>query len=528
MTRSSTSCKGSLGAVAGGAKEAVNAGLRMLSAGGNAADAAVAVILAEAVTDYGRFAWGGEAPWMWHDGRTGQVRVLQGIGRAPSSPEAVERLCRDGIPYEGSLLASPVPAAPDLCMTALANMGTFRLGQVAQPALELLAKQTEPWHEALGRCLQRLVRHEESAGSREEGLQKARDAFYRGDIAVELAEWYRKAGGLLTRDDLARHETQEEEPVSIHWEGHRIFKCGPWTQGPLLLEALEILREPTLGSSSDASSIHRIVESLKLALADRDAWFADPEFFDYPWSLFWSENYARARRGLIDPFQANPEFRPGDPRDGKVRTPAWGDPPGEGGTTTCAVADRWGNVVAATPSANPPYSLCPALGLAHGNRLRCLNTLPGHPNSLEPGKRPRITLTPSLVRDDSGRVTAISVAGADLQEQATLQILLRLVVEKCTPAEAVSLPRWSSGHHEHAFRPFRNRSLARENPNLLRLEPRFPDTLEKELAALGHQICRVEGPGDRPVLAHWDPGTGTLLAAADPRTSGHAGAVDSH
>jgi gamma-glutamyltranspeptidase/glutathione hydrolase len=274
-----------------------------------------------------------------------------------------------------------------------------------------------------------------------------------------------------------------------------------------------------------ADYIHTVVEAMKLALADRDAYYADPRFADVPLEGLLSKEYADLRRALIDPERASTSVRPGDPRNMRPSCDVASDPDWIGGTTTCVVSDRFGNVVSVTPSANPPYHLCEELGVAHGNRLRCFNTIPGHPNHIESGKRPRITLTPTLVVKADGSVLAISVSGGDLQDQTTLNCLLNHLDFGMTPAKSVTAPRFSTGHHQNSFRPDAARGDL-VSSGLLNLNAGISEEAASRLRAKGHRVHRAKRALARPVMLHLNPKTGVSQAAGDPEAGRYAQAID--
>ncbi|MBD3292828.1 MAG: hypothetical protein GF393_07865, partial [Armatimonadia bacterium] len=504
---------GAGGAVAAGGAESVAAGLQVLGDGGNAVDAAIATTLALSVTDYGLFAIGGEVPLMYYDARSPRVRVLSGVGRAPMDEESIEEFYASGIPDQGSYRAMPVPGAPHLCLTALAMFGTVSFEQAVGPTMELLEGGHEDWHSRLARTLWRLVEAERiTPGSREEKLLNARDRFYWGDIAVELVDWYEDVGAPLTADDLAAHVTTLEEPVSADYRGLTVHKCGPWTQGPVLAQVLRLLEGADLKSLGHLSPdyMHLVIEAMKLAYADRDEYYADPEFAGVPLGRLLSDEYTLMRRDLIDMKQASHERRPGDPY---AMRPLPGDSQADANTvrtpisdtTTCVVADRWGNVVAATPSCN----LCgnkpdPRTGVTQGNRLRCMNTTPGHPNALEPGKRPRITLTPTLVTREGRPVAAVSVAGGDLQDQTTLNTLLNHIEFGMSPADALTAPRFATDHMENSFDSNPDRGAAFKEPGSLQVNEGVPEDVREELAARGHKLSVTDGFIAMPVMLSID------------------------
>ena len=525
----SWNASGKNGAVAAGGKESVAAGIALLEADGNAADAAVATLLALSVTDYGMFAIGAEIPFMIYDAETHKVRVLSGLGAAPLDPQAIAWYRKNGIPSHGDIKAAPVPGAIGLCFAALKKFGTVPFEQAVAPTLKLLDNGKEPWHPNLAKTFRRLIETEKTtAGSREEKLQAARDRFYKGDIADELVAFYIENGSFLRKADLAAHVTREEDPVTTNYRGYTVCKCGPWTQGPYLLQTMRLLEGVDLKSMGHASPdyIHLLAEALKLGLADRDEYYGDPLFVDVPLEALLSNQYTEIRRDLIDMKSASAEIQPGDPITMKAVKKTGDYRPGPGGTTTCVVADRWGNLVAATPSGNGPYAICEELGVAHGNRLRSFNTTPGHPNCIEPGKRPRITLTPTLVLRENKAVIAISVAGGDLQDQTTLNCLLSHIEFVMHPSEAVTAPRFSTGHYQDSFNanPDREKTLIKLSG--LTLSDAFPLQVKNELRRRGHKIETSKVPIANPVMLTRDPGTGLIQAAGDPKAGRHAAAMN--
>lgn len=517
------------GAVAAGGNEAVAAGLSILKQGGNAADSAAATLLALGVTDFGYFAIGSEIPLIIYDARKKEVKVLCGLGGAPLDPKAMEWYYQNRIPAKGGMKAAPVPGALSLCATVVKLYGTMSFEQVVSPTLSLLDAGEKDWHPKLAKTFRKLIETERNTiGTREEKLQAARDRFYKGDIADALEAFYIREGGFLRKKDLATHATRIEDPVKIHYRGYTVYKCGPWTQGPYLCQTLRLLEGFDLKKMGHLSAdyIHVLTEALKLGFADRDEYYGDPLFVDVPMEALLSDRYTRLRRPLIDMSRASTEVRPGDPVNMKaVKTPGHYQS-GIGGTTTCVVADRWGNMVAATPSGNPPYSICPETGVAHGNRLRSLNTTPGHPNRIEPGKRPRITLTPTLALKDGKPVIAISVAGGDLQDQTTLICLLNLIEFGIMPKDSVRAQRFNTGHHEGSFDPNPDRRKTLGRLGDLAVEDRISKEVIAKLKKRGHKIRTFSGAKSHPIMLYIDPETGMMYAAGDPRVGRHAAALE--
>ncbi|MGC9319712.1 MAG: gamma-glutamyltransferase family protein [Armatimonadota bacterium] len=525
---------GTEGAVAAGGAEAVAAGIDLLAEGGNAADAAVATLLALAVTDYGSFAIGGEIPLIIHEAESRRNTVLCGVGGAPLDRAAIDWYYANGIPDQGGYRAMPVPGALHLCLTALAIYGTRSFEEVVAPTLRLLEAGDSDWHPALAVTLRRMAEAErQTVGSRERKLRAARDRFYIGDIADDLVSWYEQTGSFLRKRDLAAHVTTVEEPVSVSYRGYVVHKCGTWTQGPVLCQTLRLLEDHELREMGHLSAdyIHVVTEAMKLAYADRDSWYGDPALVGVPMGRLLSDEYSRIRRPLIDMEAASRERRPGDPV--RMEPLLASSQPGANeadtpisDTTTCVVADRWGNVVAATPSCNLVGNQPdPATGVTGGNRLRSMNTAPGHPNRIQPGKRPRVTLTPTLVTRNGRPIAAISVAGGDLQDQTTLNLLLDHVEFGMSPDEAVTRPRFSTDHMENSFDSDPDRHKAFKVPASLQLNTEVPDDTRGELARRGHAVSTTSDAIAAPVMLCIDAG-GLVSAAGDPKAGRHAAAVD--
>jgi len=528
------SASSKVGVVAAGGPAAVVAGIDMLERGGKAAGGATATIFALDVTDHVQCSIGGEVPLMIFDAQKQQVKVLAGQGRAPLSQEAVDWYMANGIPEKDDIKMAPVPSVVDLCVTTLQRYGTMTLDQIIEPTIALLDAGDEAWHPKLAVTLRRLVEEESlTKGSREEKLQAACDRFYGrsdrcNDIAEDLEADYIERGGFIRRADLAAHTTPIEDPVTADYRGYTVCKCGPWTQGPFMCQSLRLLEGFDLKSmgQNSADAIHVIVEAIKLGMADRDAYYADPEFTEVPLDILLSDAYTEMRRPLIDMAAASLEARPGDPYGMKpVKADGVFRPAGPG-TTTCIVADRWGNVISATPSANVDTANAANMdggrtGVTYGNRLTSLNTSPGHPNCIQPGKRPRITLTPTLVLKDGKPSVAISVAGADRQDQTAIQLLLDLVDFGMTPAEAVTSPRYSTLHHQHSFDPNPDRSKTFRDSGALMIMDTVPQSVRDELARRGHPLDVSGSSGSVPVMLHVAD-DGMVHAAGDPQVGRHA------
>ncbi len=411
---------GNQGVVVSGKPAATAAGIKMLEKGGNAADAGAATLLALSVTYVGAFCVGGEIPILIYN--AGQkddqknVKLLEGQGEAPRDPKAIAWYMEHGIP-DGDVKAAAVPGTVDAIVTLLKFYGTKSFEEVVQPTLAILDAGGPSWYIDTGSdkrietgvnwradmavTFRKLVESEKAAkGTRQQKLQAVSDRFYRGDIADALEAWYIEKGGFLRKADLAAHKTPVVDPLKTTYRGYTVYKAGPLTQGPYLLQTLRLLESFDLRKMgfNSADYIHTVIEAEKLALADRDEYYGDPNFVKVPMLQLLSDQYTEMRRQLIDPKKASLELRPGDPYDMKATKPPTITGPWHGGTTVMCVTDKFGNVIAATPSGlSSTAGVAGRTGIIHGARLSSLNTFPGTPNVIQPGKRPRITLSPTLL-----------------------------------------------------------------------------------------------------------------------------------
>ncbi len=571
---------GRVGIVAAGRHFATEAGLRVLARGGNAVDAGVAATFVAAVTEVSHFGLGGESPLILYLADRGEVVVINGQGVAPAAASA-ERFRRGGgIPANGPS-AGTVPAVVDALALALAEYGTLSLADVLAPAIELA--DGFPWYEFLSRVLSQhlaavrrypsgaraylqgpegsipsvgsvfrqpdlartlraLVDAERQAlpGGRKAAIQAARDRFYRGDVGQRIALAVQEAGGLLTAHDLARYQGRVEAPtrgvLRTHHGTFEVFKTGFWGQGPVLLQALNLLQGFDLERMGHNSTeyIHTVTEALKLALADRDAFYGDPDFATIPARGLLSPGYAAERRRLIDPLRAQTLARPGDPwpfepgaagpgRESPKARHA-GLPPAPSGRprvlspdTTCVdVVDGKGNLFSASPSSGWFFGgvfIAGDTGVPLGNRMQAFVLDEGQPNAVRGGKRPRTTLSPTIVLRDGKPYLALSSPGGDSQDQQALQVFLNLAVFGMRPQEAIEAPRFNSLHHESSFGNHEFRA------GVLQVEVRVSPGVVEALRRLGHTV-EVLGPfmmDTGTSLVGVDPRYGTLFGAADVR-----------
>src|SRR5215468_11028444 len=503
-----------------GKPAATAAGIKILEQGGNAADAGAATLLALSVTYVGAFCVGGEIPILVYSADQKNVKLLEGQGEAPRDPKAIAWYMEHGIP-DGDVKAAAVPGTIDAIVTLLKLYGTKSFEEVVQPTLAILDAGGPTWYRDTGSgqkietgvrwqadlavTFRKLVESEKAAkGTREEKLQAVSHRFYRGDIADALEAWYIEKGGFLRKSDLAAHKTPVVDPLTTTYRGYTVYKTGPLTQGPYLLQTLRLLEGFDLKKMgfNSADYIHTVIEAEKLALADRDEYYGDPNFVKVPMQELLSDQYTEIRRGLIDPKKASLKLRPGDPFNMKPNKPPTITGPWHGGTTVMCVTDKFGNVIAATPSGlSSTAGVAGRTGIIHGSRLTSLNTFPGTPNVIQPGKRPRITLSPTLLFHDNRPVMAISVAGGDQQDQAAIQVILNHVEFGMSPEEAFKAPRFSTTHFISSFGQDRAELGSLSVPNTL------PEKVQADLRARGHVVTIGRGGVGGAALIGIDPKT---------------------
>ncbi len=406
-----------------------------------------------------------------------------------------------GIP-DGDVKAAAVPGTIDAIVTLLKLYGTKSFEEVVQPTLAILDAGGPSWYVDTGSdkrietgvnwqadmavTFRKLVESEKTAkGTRQQKLQAVSDRFYRGDIAEALEAWYIEKGGFLRKPRFSRAQNSRGGSAQNHVPDYTVYKAGPLTQGPYLSQTLRLLEGFDLKKMgfNSADYIHTVIEAEKLALADRDEYYGDPNFVKVPMQQLLSDQYTEMRRKLIDPKKASLELRPGDPYTMKPTKPPTITGPWHGGTTVMCVTDKFGNVIAATPSGlSSTAGVAGRTGIIHGSRLSSLNTFAGSPNVIQPGKRPRITLSPTLLFHDDQPVMAISVAGGDQQDQAAIQVILNYVEFNMSPEEAFKAPRFSTTHFISSFGQDRADLGSLSLPNTL------PEAVQADLRARGHVV----------------------------------------
>jgi gamma-glutamyltranspeptidase/glutathione hydrolase len=525
------------------------AGMRMRESGGNAVDAGVAMVFAQTVLEFQSCGFGGEAPILIYSPDERRVVAINGNMRAPASA-TIEWFRNRGvtrIPGDGFLPAG-VCAAPGALITALERYGRLTLQQVLAPAIDLAAggfamyegmrafiermaprfrrewpasaalflpgdrvpALGERWcNPDLARTLERLVEAEHNARGlgRRAALRAARDRFYRGDITREIVAFQRdtvvqdEAGvtspGLLTERDFAEFETRVQEPVCVRYRGNDVYKCGPWSQGPVFLQQLNLLEGfdlRALGHNS-ADYLHVVVEAAKLAFADREQYYGDPDSGHVPVVGLLSKAYAAARRGLIDPARASLEQRPGDPYPFEGGAPSgaieavaartW-----DGGTTGTRAVDGDGLMFSATPSGGWFRSspVIPGLGFCLGTRGQMFRLDdPNHPAALRPRAQPRTTLSPSLVVKEGRPWLVFGTPGGDQQDQWTLLFFLNVADFGMDLQDAIDAPSFHTEHMPSSFYPREAR------PGEIVVESRVPPDVVETLRGRGHKVRVVPG-----------------------------------
>ncbi len=448
-------------AVVSNDREANRAGARILRDGGNAFDAACAALLTQCVTRPGYVCLGGEVAALCYDAHTGTVDALSAVGAAPGDPAAIDWYLDHGLNAHG-IASAAVPAIIDFCTTLLSRSGTTSFEAASAHALSLaragqpvtyfdsvrgktlhgksgtVVDEDEPppagddaWSHDLAHTLAILVEAErQCAGDREKKIEAVRDGFYRGEIAERLCQWYRSGGGLLDEFDLASHRTCIESPAQATIAGATVYKCGPWNQGPWVLQALRLLEHVDIAAAriDPGTYYHLAVESAKLCVADLNRYYGDPRFSAVPMHELLSDTYLARRAALVD-LVAPGRAVAGDPLAGLAVAsdplPASAPTPG---TTTCITRDRWGNIAVLSPSG------CGSLagsggdtGVIHGTRLESFHMTTSHPNRIDMHKRPFMTPSPTLVMEHGRPVLAFAATGGFRQDQLALQVVLEFI-----------------------------------------------------------------------------------------------------
>ncbi len=550
--------------IAAGHYLAAHAGFAILEAGGNAVDAGVAAGIAMGVLQTDKVNFGGVAPLIVYLAKKKEIHCIDGLGVWPKSitPDYFQKFHGGKIP--ASVLRSVVPAAPDAWITALERFGTLTFGEVASAAIRfardgfpmyplmsefIYANQSSyvRWPASkkvflpkgrppvpgelfvqadLGGTLQYLADVEKAnkRKGRRRALRAARDAFYKGDVAAAIVKYHQREGGLMRMEDFADFSIKFEPTVKAKFHGIEVHACGPWSQGPVVPMALNMLKGDNLAALGHNSPeyIHVVTEALKLAFADRHQHFGDPNFIKVPMKGLLSDQYAAHRRGMINADRAWPGMPPaGDPATladlpQRWMTPAQPDEaPGPGDTTYTCCIDRHGNAFSATPSDGSNSSpLIPGIGILCSGRGTQSWADPTHPCSVAPGKRPRLTPNPALAFKNGKVLMPFGTPGGDVQPQAMLQVFLNVNAFGMDAQAAVEAPRFANYSFPGSFEPHEY------FPGRLYLEGRIARTAGAELARRGHKVHWWDDYtwlAGAPCTIVVDHKTGVMHGGADPR-----------
>jgi gamma-glutamyltranspeptidase/glutathione hydrolase len=556
---------GSRHAISAGHYLAAAAGHSILEAGGNAVDAGCAAGICLAVLCPFEVSPAGVAPIMIRPAN-GDVVTLAGLGGWPAAIPADLFLREHGGAIPAGVLQTVVPAAPDAWITALRDFGTLSFSSVVSEAIrfaregfavyelfqESVAEEAAEYamwptnaaiflpggrpprvgerfvQSDLAASLEHMADEERrvAARGRAAGLEAARAAFYCGDIAERIVRYHEAHGGYLTRADLSAFRTPQAAPVRVRWRDLELFTCGPWCQGPVLAEALllaERLGLPATGIE-DPDYGHLLIECLKLAFADREYRYGDPDFVDVGIDELLSASHLAARAAAYDPARAYPELPPpigADPALIDLLPPPTSRTPGRPRDTSfVCVIDRWGNAFAATPSDGTSESpVIPGTGLVPSTRGTQSRPDPRHPSGVAPGKRPRLTPSPAMAVRDDGSVLAFGCPGGDMQPQAMLQCLLNVFHFGMDIQAAIDAPRVSTWSFPNSFAPFQYL------PNRVAVESRYAEPFVAGLELRGHDVelwPRFTRTAAAVEAIYADAISGFLRAGADPRQPAHA------
>ena len=548
---------------------ATEAGHNALKRGGNAVDAGATMHFCLTVLKPWLVGPAGEVPILLYWADEGKVIAVNGQGPAPRAATIDWFKDRDYplIPEDG-FTPAVVPGSFDAWLTLLGEYGTMSLEEVMTPAIRL-AREGFPVYpgftDAIGECAQRfreewptsariylpdgepprvgnLFRNPDWARTftkvceqekrerrwgKSAGLDAARDYFYRGPIAKNIIEYMQttkcrdvygqEQHGLLTLEDLAEYHARLEAPISTSYRGLDVHKCNTWCQGAVLLQQLNLLEGYDLRSMghNTVEYLHTYIEGSKLAYADREHYYADPDYTEVPLDRLLSKDYAEERRMLVDPNEASLELRPGGVPHIKMRKSKEGDW-FEGDTVHLEAVDSTGNMISATPSGAwiRTSPVIPGLGFPMGTRAQMFHLDSKHAEMLEPGKKPSTTLTPSLVTKDGAPHMTFGTPGGDQQDQWTLQLFLNHVDFGMDLQEALDQPTVHSRHFPGSFWPHA------AYPGRVHAEPRIPVEVIKGLRSRGHDVV-ISKPWShgRCLAIRYDPETGIMYGAASPRRS---------
>lgn len=547
---------------------ATQAGYNILEDGGNAVDAGVAAGIALAVVQSDIVNVGGVAPMIIYLAEKNEVVTISGLGWWPKAAKLDIFLREHNGTVPHGVRRSVMPAAPDAWITALKHFGTKSFSEVAEASIRYARDgfSMHPTYQGtiesaqdgyanypsnmeillpggkvpqvgenfvqadLARSLQYMADEEASASSkgRDDGLQAARAAFYEGDIAQTIAKFHREEGGFITEEDMREFRVAIEPPVKHTYNGIDVYTCGPWCQGPVLLQMMALLDSYDLKGMGHNSVeyIHTLSEAIKLAFADRERYYGDPRFVDVPMDTLLSDDYNADRRGMIRPDEAWPTMPAHgavdgfDPMEAKLLSPPQAPEYVLHDTSYACAIDEHGNAFSITPSDSCGASpIIPGLGLVASSRGSQGWAVEGHASAIAPGKRPRLTPNPAMAIAEGKMTMPFGTPGGDVQCQAMLQVFNNIHEFGMDPQEAIEAPRFSTYSAPSSFEPHE------AEPGILRIENRVDKDTGKALEQKGHkvewwpEITRKAGAVCTVVHDHE---SGKLAGGADPRRQSRA------
>lgn len=548
-------------AISAGHYLAAVAGFSILEAGGNAIDAGCCAGMALAVLHPDEVNFAGVAPIMIRTG-SGKVVTIAGLGHWPAAIPADIFMREHNGEMPDGILRTVVPAAPDAWITALRDYGTMSFADVAGAAIEFAKNGFSVFsfleaeirkHEAdyarwpsntaiflpngrppkvgerfvqrdLAATIQYMADEERAAARRGRvaGLEAARAAFYVGDIAQKIVAYHEQEGGYLSRDDLASFRSRYEPAVRAQWRDIELITCGPWCQGPTLIQTLLLLEKHGLEGlkHNSADYLHLYTEVIKCVFSDREYYYGDPSFQDVPLDYLFSDAHLAECLKHIDAGRAMPDMPAPIGRRAAEFALGKGSPDRDPDTSYLCAVDKWGNAFSATPSdASWRSPVIPGLGIVPSGRGTQSRPDPRHPSGIAPGKRPRLTPNPAITVRADGAVMPFGAPGGDSQVQSMVQVFLNIHHFGMDVQEAIDAPRIRSWSFPSSFAPYEH------YPGLVGVESRISADVIAELERRGHTVevypeYTRKTASVEAILA--EPATGFLRAGADPRQPAYA------
>ena len=515
---------------------AASTGIKVLSEGGNAFDAAVVTASVEAITVPGMCGFGGEVFAMYHDAKTGKTKGLASAGMAPTlaTPEYFKAKGYSNMPIDGPLAVSP-PGELAAYEYLNKHYGTIPLSVLMEPAIRyardghpITPRAARVFVAAKNRILKfpstaklflkpngsvyqagEIFKNADLANTLSQVAKEGVQSFYEGEIAGKIIEQFSLAGGILDKDSLSNHKVEVYDPITTDYHGYTVVENRPPSQGMMLLEMLNIIEDFDIGKYGhlDPEVIHIMIEAKKIVFADRNKYLGDPNFIENPLDHLLSKKFAMERKKSIDPLKSSNLLLPGNfIQEGTD-------------TSYFCIADKEGNAVSFIHSLYNGFGsafVAEGTGILFNNRQQGFRLETGHPNTVAPGKRPMHTLNTFMVLNGGKPLIISGTPGADFQTQGNLQLITSLIDYDLSPQEAVDAPRWHSTPGSHP--------ATLGNKFEVQLEPRMPENIADVLKAKGHNITWGQEGISHGIfqLIYVNQETGVFAGASDPRGDGHA------